>query len=81
MKSNGKMINYEIDSGALQKSMLDRKVKSGQLADEIGISRNTMSRTLMGHTIPSLEVVDLICRCLKLTDFEILNIFHHKNKE
>ena len=69
---------YEINRYALEKAINQRRLKACQVADQVGISRNTMSRTLQGHTIPSLEVVNLISRFLKLTDHEIIRIFHPK---
>ena len=69
---------YEINRYALEKAINQRRLKACQVADQFGISRNTMSRTLQGHTIPSLEVVNLISRFLKLTDREIIRIFHPK---
>lgn len=71
---------YEINRYALEKAINQRHLRACQVADQIGISRNTMSRTLNGHTIPSLEVVHLLSNFLKLTDREIIRIFHSKNK-
>lgn len=68
-------IKYVLDKRALAKAIEKRKLTANQLASQIGISRNTISRTLNAHTSPKLDVIHLIVRGLQLTEQEILSIF------
>lgn len=70
----------QIDRDALLWAMQRRALKSCQVADAIGISRNTISRIIQGHTSPSLTVIQLLSDYLRLSAEEITSIFIKKGR-
>jgi len=64
-------INYDL----LIKRFRESGLKSCELADLTGISRNTISNVLYGKNTPSYYVIFHLARALQLSPFDIINIF------
>lgn len=70
---------YEIDIQLLKSKMAYHNYNISSLADEIGVSRDTISNLLKGENKPSYPVINAIYFTLKLTPEEGAAIFFNNN--
>ncbi len=61
-------------SDRLKKEILSSAKTKSQIADEIGISRPTLSQYLSGRCQPTLSTFAKLCICLDISADEILGI-------
>lgn len=68
-----------IDSNLLKSKMALRGYNIQSLADEMGVSRDTISNVLLGNNLPSYPIINGIFYTLSLTPEEGVAIFFNSN--
>lgn len=54
-------------------------MNQGELAMELGVARMTIVNFEKGHTVPSLEMITSIAKCLQIPDRELIQNNDHSH--
>lgn len=63
----------KIKSLALKMVLMEKNIKQWQLAQMAGIHETNLSKIIIGRLEPSEELVNKICKALKIKKSELIN--------